>query len=73
MQPILKFLRLLLAMLSLASATSFAQQYPAKPVRILSNALSEALGQPFVVENKPGADGYTLFVATNTAMMQSRC
>jgi tripartite-type tricarboxylate transporter receptor subunit TctC len=100
MEPILKFLRLLLALLSLASATSFAQQYPAKPVRvllhfpaggstdvvtrILSNALSEAMGQPFVVENKPGADGaiaadtvikspadgYTLFVATNTAMMQ---
>ncbi|MBV9191505.1 MAG: tripartite tricarboxylate transporter substrate binding protein [Betaproteobacteria bacterium] len=81
------------------SATAFAQ-YPTKPVkvylhfpsggstdvvtRILANALGEAMGQPFVVENKLGADGaiaadaviksppdgYTLFVATNTAMMQ---
>jgi len=82
------------------SASALAQQYPAKPVRvylhfpsggstdvvtrILANALGEAMGQPFVVENKLGADGaiaadaviksppdgYTLFVATNTAMMQ---
>jgi len=82
------------------SAAALAQQYPTKPVRvylhfpsggstdvvtrILSNALGEAMGQPFVVENKLGADGaiaadavmkspadgYTLFVATNTAMMQ---
>ena len=84
---------------ALFSATALAQ-YPTKPVkvylhfpaggstdvvtRILSNALGEAMGQPFVVENKLGADGaiaadavikspadgYTLFVATNTAMMQ---
>jgi len=82
------------------SVSALAQQYPAKPVRvylhfpsggstdvvtrILANALGEAMGQPFVVENKLGADGaiaadaviksppdgYTLFVATNTAMMQ---
>ena len=86
--------------LLLFSASALAQQYPMKPVkvylhfpaggstdvvtRILSNALGEAMGQPFVVENKLGADGaiaadavikspadgYTLFVATNTAMMQ---
>ena len=94
-------IRTLLAfLLALATSTSFAQQYPNKPVRvvlhfpsggstdvvtrILANALGEAMGQPFVVENKLGADGaiaadavikspadgYTLFVATNTAMMQ---
>jgi tripartite-type tricarboxylate transporter receptor subunit TctC len=96
-EPALKFL---LALLLALSCSAFAQQYPSKPVRvllhfpaggstdvvtrILSNALGEAMGQPFVVENKPGADGaiaadtvikspadgYTLFVATNTAMMQ---
>src|SRR5438093_3456463 len=94
------FLRLTTAfLLSLLSAASFAQ-YPAKPVRLvihfpaggstdlvartLAQALSESLGQPFVVENKLGADdaiaadtvmksapdGHTLFMATNTAMMQ---
>lgn len=97
----MKIARLLLVcMLPVASAGAMAQQYPAKPVRvllhfpsggstdvvtrILANALGEAMGQPFVVENKLGADGaiaadtviksppdgYTLFVATNTAMMQ---
>ena len=72
-----------------------AQQWPARAVRlivpypaggnvdgaarIISNKLQEALGQPFVVENKAGAggliageafaksapDGYTLFVGAN--------
>jgi tripartite-type tricarboxylate transporter receptor subunit TctC len=75
-------------------------QYPSKPVRVvihfpaggstdlvarvLSQALSESMGQAFVVENRTGADGaiaasavmqsppdgHTLFIATNTAMMQ---
>ena len=73
-----------------------AQTYPAKPVklivpfpagsatdqiaRVIGQELQGALGQPFVVDNKPGAqgtiaaegvarsapDGYTLMVSTNT-------
>jgi tripartite-type tricarboxylate transporter receptor subunit TctC len=73
-----------------------AQTYPSKPVklvvpfpagsatdqvaRVIGNELQAALGQPFVVDNKPGAqgtiaaesvaksapDGYTLMVTTNT-------
>jgi tripartite-type tricarboxylate transporter receptor subunit TctC len=89
----------LLLLLALLPSLAFAQ-YPSKPVRVvihfpaggstdlvarvLSQALSESLGQPFVVENRTGADGaiaaaavmqsppdgHTLFIATNTAMMQ---
>jgi len=78
------------------AAAATAQTYPSKPVRILVGAgagggtdiiarmladkYQAAMGQPFVVENKPGAsntiaadltakaapDGHTLLVATNT-------
>jgi tripartite-type tricarboxylate transporter receptor subunit TctC len=81
---------------ALAAAPSQAQNYPAKPIRIViaqapgsatdvisrivANRLSEALGQPMVIEAKPGAggmlgteaaahsspDGYTLFMANNS-------
>jgi len=87
----------LLAILLLASTVSQAQ-YPNKPIkfivgfppggsadpttRIVGAALQEALGQPIVVENRPGADsaiaaeqvakmapdGYTIMFASNSAM-----
>jgi tripartite-type tricarboxylate transporter receptor subunit TctC len=87
-----------LLVLLLFAAGAQAQTYPSKPVRLvvpfpagsatdqiaraIGQQLQEALGQPFVVENKPGAqgsiaatevaraaaDGYTLMVATNTPL-----
>ena len=86
--------------LGLAAACASAQTWPTKPVRlvlqfppggstdavarILAQAMTASLGQPVLVENKPGADGaiagdfvaraepdgHTFFMATNTAMMQ---
>jgi tripartite-type tricarboxylate transporter receptor subunit TctC len=77
-----------------------AAQYPSRAVRlvihfpaggstdlvarVLAQQLTESMGQPFVVENRTGADGviaaaavmqsppdgHTLFLATNTAMLQ---
>jgi len=90
-------MKFLLAILLFASALAHAQ-YPNRPVRfivgfppggsadpttrIIGAALQEQLGQPFVVENRPGADsaiaaeqvskmtadGYTLMFASNSAM-----
>ena len=80
---------------ALLSASLFAQTYPSKPVKIIvplaaggpadnyarftGKSLQDALGQPFVVENRPGAgsvigtdavaksaaDGYTLLLMSN--------
>ncbi len=85
---------LLLLLIALAAPVS-GQSYPARPVRVivtfppgstpdivgraLASRLQEAMGQPFVVENRSGAggnvgadavakaapDGYTLLVSTN--------
>jgi tripartite-type tricarboxylate transporter receptor subunit TctC len=87
----------LAACLAPFSAAAAAQQYPSKPIRfivpfppggaaelgarIFTQPLAQVLGQPVVIETKPGADGivaaeaaksappdgYTLFYATNTA------
>ena len=84
--------------LVLAACASLAQPYPAKPVRVIvpfppagaadivarhaSNALSEAFGVQFIVENRAGAggaiggeaaaratpDGYTLLMASSSTM-----
>jgi tripartite-type tricarboxylate transporter receptor subunit TctC len=82
-----------------AQAGAWAQSYPARPVKLLvgaapggpadflarafGDAASPAMGQPFVVDNKPGAtgslaagiaakspaDGYTLMAGAPTAMV----
>ena len=92
---ILAFARIAL-LATLAAAPAAAQNYPTKPIRILiaqapgsatdvisrvvGNRLSEGLGQPIVIEARPGAggvvgteaaarsapDGYTLFMANNS-------
>ena len=89
---------LVLLVAALAASTVGAQTYPSRPVklvvpfpagsatdqiaRVVGQQLQESLGQPFVVENKPGAqgsiasaevaraapDGYTLMVGTNTPL-----
>jgi len=81
---------------ALAASTAFAQSWPNKPVkvlvgfgaggatdliaRVMSDEVSKRLGQPFVIENRPGAsgliaaqavknsppDGYTLYSGSTT-------
>ena len=90
------WIALALALLFSAPGVAPAQDYPAKPVKIivpfaaggpadvyarfLAQRLGESMGQPFVVEDRPGAgsiigteavaksapDGYTLLVMSNT-------
>ena len=82
--------------LALVNAAAFAQTYPSKPVKIIvpfaaggpadnyarfmAQRLQDVLGQPFVVDDRPGAgsvigtdvvakaapDGYTLLLMSNT-------
>jgi tripartite-type tricarboxylate transporter receptor subunit TctC len=75
-------LSILLAAAALAGA-AHAQQWPSKPVRVIVNVapggvaditarvlgarLTETLGQPVVVENRPGGDGYIGFEAVARA------
>ncbi|HKX38636.1 MAG TPA: tripartite tricarboxylate transporter substrate binding protein, partial [Burkholderiales bacterium] len=91
-------MRLLFLIAVLVFSQASAQTYPSRPVklvvpfpagsatdqiaRVVGQQLQESLGQPFVVENKPGAqgsiasaevaraapDGHTLMVGTNTPL-----
>jgi tripartite-type tricarboxylate transporter receptor subunit TctC len=86
------------ALFALLTIPALAQQYPVKPIRfvvgfppggsadptarIIGAALSDQLGQPVVVENRPGGDsaigaeyvsrqapdGYTLYFGSNSGM-----
>lgn len=88
-------------MLGLAALPALPQAYPSKPVRLvlgfpagtnvdvlarpIAQRMSEAFGQPVVVENRPGAtglianeyvvkappDGYTLLVAPGSSLIST--
>src|SRR5512143_3020145 len=92
---------LLLSLAFLIAETAQAQNYPSRPIRlvlpfaagglvdvpgrILAQKLTEALGQPLVVENRPGAgstigadavakakpDGYTLMITSTTHVISA--
>ncbi len=92
-----RFLMLMVAMIGSLASAAYAQ-YPTKPVRvivpfaagsstdvvarILAQPLQQSLGQTFVIDNRPGADGalagdmvakaqpdgYTLLLATNSPL-----
>src|SRR3989442_14710 len=94
----IRSVRKLLALLLFLAAGAACAQWPARPVklivpssagggtdfyaRVLAQALGEALGQPFVVENLPGGsgnvgaataaraapDGYTFMVSADPAL-----
>ena len=92
----MRVLRLAALALAVATSGAFAQGYPNRPIRVIvpfqagsapdqifritTQHMQTTLGQPFVIENKPGAngnigvaeaaraapDGYTLVSANNT-------
>ena len=92
----------LACVLAIAASAALAQAYPNKPVRvidafpaggagdviarIMAPRLTEVLGQPVVVENRPGAggnigaefaaraapDGYTMFMGVTSVLAPSR-
>ena len=94
----MRIAHLLLVVLLGLGESAFGQAYPSRPVkiivpyppggvsdlfaRVLGQQLQESLGQPFLVENKPGAsqmvgamavakappDGYTLYVGSITSL-----
>src|SRR4051794_20512547 len=94
----LRFARLFVLALGLVLAPSAMAQYPNRPVtiivslaagsgmdvlvRLYADKLSQSLGKPVIVENRPGAslmlaanavatapaDGHTLLVSTSSAM-----
>ena len=94
----MKVKRFLTALGFALATTAWAQPYPSKPIRIIvpfvpggnvditartvAPALGDALGQPVVVENRPGAagmvgaqamtgspaDGYTLMMGSNSSL-----
>ena len=93
-----KFLVVAVAAVTLFSTTLYAGDYPSRPItmisvfgpgsasdtlcRIMADQLGPALGQPVIVEDRPGADGalaalyvhhqpadgYTLMMATNSPL-----
>jgi tripartite-type tricarboxylate transporter receptor subunit TctC len=98
MQTPARFRQLAFALLFVVSGAAFGQAWPTKPVkiivpyppggvtdlfaRVLGAQMQESLGQPFLIENKPGAsqmvgamlvakapaDGYTLYVGSITSL-----
>ncbi|MBC5765722.1 Bug family tripartite tricarboxylate transporter substrate binding protein [Ramlibacter albus] len=94
----MKFAKLLFALVAALALGAHAQTYPVKPIRVIvgfapagaadyvarsmSESFSKALGQPVVVENRPGngssiaadfvaksaPDGYTLLIASPSSI-----
>jgi tripartite-type tricarboxylate transporter receptor subunit TctC len=76
-------LRLAIAIAAIGSPAASAQQYPAKPVRmininapggpidilgrVVSERLAARLGQPFITDNRPSAVGTVAMAAGMTA------